>query len=88
LLDASVPEGTDRDKITRKMEVAIRRFKTRGVSLDDRHAAVRDLVDVIEWLRDDMKDVMLPKDESDLFQIANGFAIRHHNRKQRGTTTS
>ncbi len=26
---------------------------------------------------------MLPKDERALFQIANGFAIRHNNRQQR-----
>jgi hypothetical protein len=31
-----------------------------------------------------MKDVMLPKDEGELFHLANGFAIRHNNRKQRG----
>ena len=26
---------------------------------------------------------MLPKDEGELFRLANGFAIRHNNREQR-----
>lgn len=84
LLDAPVPDGTEHDLITRKIDLAVSRFRARGASVDERHAAVRDLADVLEALREDMKAVMLPKDESDLFQIANGFAIRHNNRKQRG----
>jgi hypothetical protein len=84
LLEAPVPEGTEHDLITRKIDSAVSRFRTRGASIEDRHAAVRDLADVLEALRQDMKVLMLPKDESDLFQIANGFAIRHNNRKQRG----
>ncbi len=84
LLEAAVPEGTGHDLITRKIDSAVTRFRTRGASIEDRHAAVRDLADVLEALREDMKKVMLPKDESDLFHIANGFAIRHNNRKQRG----
>jgi hypothetical protein len=39
---------------------------------------------VLEALREDMKGIMLPKDESELFHLANGFAIRHNNRRQRG----
>jgi hypothetical protein len=45
---------------------------------------VRDLADVLEALRDDIKNSMLSKDEKELFHIANGFAIRHQNRQQRG----
>src|SRR4029077_20624394 len=56
----------------------------RGASLDDRRHAVRDLADVLEALRADVHDVMLSKDERELFHLANGFAIRHQNRKQRG----
>lgn len=84
LLVAPVPPGTEHDRITHKIDLAVARFQTRGASVDERHAAVRDLADVLEALRDDMKSVMLSKDESDLFHIANGFAIRHNNRKQRG----
>jgi hypothetical protein len=45
---------------------------------------VRDLADVLETLRDDIKNSMLSKDEKELFHIANGFAIRHQNRQQHG----
>lgn len=35
---------------------------------------MRELADVLEVLR--------PKDEQELFRLANGFAIRHNNREQ------
>jgi hypothetical protein len=84
LLAAAVPEGTEHDLVTSKIDAATTRFRARGASLDDRRHAVRDLADVLEALRSDMKDVMLSKDESELFNIANNFAIRHNNRQQRG----
>jgi hypothetical protein len=84
LLDAKVPEGTEHDLITSKIDAATARFRERGASLDDRRHAVRDLADVLEAIRTDMKGVMLSKDESELFNIANNFAIRHNNRQQRG----
>jgi hypothetical protein len=83
LLTAAVPPGTEA-AITSKLDSATRRFRTRGASLDDRRAAVRDLADVLEELRSEIKDAMLPKDERELFHLANGFAIRHQNRQQRG----
>jgi hypothetical protein len=83
LLEAAVPPGTE-DDLTTKMVVAVKRFQTRGASIDDRRHAVRDLADVVEALRTDMKATMLSADEGALFNIANNFAIRHHNRKQRG----
>jgi hypothetical protein len=83
MLAAPLPNDTEED-IMSKVETAVSRFRTRGASLDDRRHAVRDLADVLEALREDMKSVMLSKDESELFHIANGFAIRHQNRKQRG----
>ncbi|NLT06631.1 MAG: hypothetical protein GXY03_10020 [Solirubrobacterales bacterium] len=84
LLEAPVPPGTEHDLITSRIDAATTRFRARGASLDDRRHAVRDLADVLEALRRDMKNVMLSKDESELFNIANNFAIRHNNRQQRG----
>lgn len=83
LLTASVPAGTEAE-IASKLDSATKRFRNRGASLDDRRVAVRDLADVLEALRSEIKDSMLPKDERELFRIANGFAIRHQNRHQRG----
>lgn len=84
LLDAPTPPGTEHDLVMSKMDAAIERFRARGASLDDRRHAVRDLADVLEAIRGDIKDAMLPADEKALFNVANGFAIRHNNRQQRG----
>jgi hypothetical protein len=86
LLTASVPAGTEAE-IASKLDSATRRFRNRGASLDDRRVAVRDLADVLEALRDDIKDSMLSKDEKELFHIANGFAIRHQTGNSAATTT-
>jgi hypothetical protein len=45
--------------------------------------AVRMLADTFEVLRPKLKGVITTKDEGDLFNIANNFAIRHSNEKQR-----
>lgn len=84
LLAAEVPAGTDDDRITKRMKAAVERFRTRGASLDDRRHAVTDLAGVLEALKPDIKREMLKKDESALFEIANNYAIRHNNPKQRG----
>jgi hypothetical protein len=83
LTGAAVPAGTDKDTITSKIRSAERSFESRHATRADRQHAVRDLVDVLELLRDDLKEVMLKDDESALFNIANNFWIRHNNRKQR-----
>jgi hypothetical protein len=49
----------------------------------DRKDAIRDLADVLEYLRPRTTKVLTRKDESDLFQIANSFGIRHHNNSQK-----
>ncbi len=83
LLTATVPPGTEAE-IASKLNSATKRFQTRGVSVDDRRVAVRDLADVLEALRGNIRETMLSKDERELFHVANGFAIRHQNREQRG----
>jgi hypothetical protein len=84
LLDAPVPEGTEHDRITSRIDSAVTRFRTRGVSIDDRRHAVRDLADVLEALRPDIRDNMLRADEKSLFELANRFSLRHYDRQQRG----
>jgi len=84
LLNAPVPPGTEHDLVTSKIDAAVARFRTRGATVDDRHHAVRDLADVLEALRSDIKRHMLSSDEGALFDLANNFAIRHNNRRQRG----
>lgn len=84
LLGAPVPPGTEHDRIKARIDAAVTRFRMRGASADDRRHAVRDLADVLEALRPDIKQHMLRADEAALFNIANNFAIRHNNRQQRG----
>lgn len=82
LLEDPIPMYDERN-VNERIDVARTRFFSRHATLDDKHAAVRDLVDVFEFLKPTLKDVLTKKDESDLFNIANNFGIRHHNAHQR-----
>jgi len=75
---AKVPAHDDEDLITPKIESAVRAFRARGASIDDKRHAVRDLADVLEAIRPEAKQAMQSKDEGALFDLANNFAIRHH----------
>lgn len=52
-------------------------------SPDEKKSAIKELVDILEALRDDFPKLQLSKDENDLFQIANTYAIRHANKSQK-----
>lgn len=82
LLEDPIPIYDARN-VNGRIDVALRRFRNRHATLDDKHVAVRDLVDVLEFLKPKLKEVLTKKDESDLFNIANNFGIRHHNSRQR-----
>lgn len=81
LLAAPIP--TSDPTTTQKVADATMKFRRHGSSLSDRQGAVRDLVDVLEWLRPQLKVTLLREDEQDLFNIANNFGIRHMNQKQK-----
>ena len=83
LLDAPVPATADADLVTARVDEAKRIFQSRASTKADRRQAVRELADVLEVLRPEIKEEMLSQDERELFHIANGFAIRHNNREQR-----
>ena len=82
LLSAKMPESAPIE-IRGRIESAILKFRRYKSSQSDRRDALRDLADVLEYLRPQIKEVLLPKDESDLFEIANSFGIRHYNDKQK-----
>lgn len=83
LLAASTPVGTEQAEVTDKIASAEQAFRSRGATKADRQHAVRDLADVLEHLRPQIKEAMLKEDENALFNIANNFAIRHNNANQR-----
>ena len=62
---------------------AVDRFRRGGSSIDERRQAVRDLADVLERLRPQIKTALLKSDEKDLFNLANNFGIRHLNEGQK-----
>jgi hypothetical protein len=54
------------------------KFRRRSSTGEDRRDAVRDLADVLEFLREETKKVLNRDDERDLFNLANNFGIHHH----------
>jgi len=82
LLKADLP-GSEPVTIDSRVQAAISKFRRHGSSFEDRRDALRDLADVLEFLRPRLKVVLTSQDESDLFNIANNFGIRHHNEKQK-----
>jgi hypothetical protein len=76
----------DLEHIDRKVEEAITKWKDRRRNLGVRKSAIRDLADVFEWLKKTgkLEKALQSKDESDLFNIANNFSIRHHTPDQKG----
>lgn len=81
LFNADIPTN-DKENITKRINSAITKFRRHKSTLDDRRVAVRELADVLEFLKPDIKKSLNKKDESDLFNIANNFGIRHHNADQ------
>jgi len=58
-------------------------YMKRSASLADKKAALKEVADSLESLRPKVKESLLSDDERDLFNIANNFAIRHQNSKQK-----
>lgn len=81
IFDADLP-SKDQNVLSR-VTAATLKYRRHGSTLDDRRQAVRDLADVLEYLRPQVKTLLTSADEKDLFNIANNFGVRHHNDKQR-----
>ncbi len=81
LFKADIPTN-DKENITNKIDSAIIKFRRNKSTLEDRREAIRELADVLEFLRPAIKKHLNKKDENDIFNIANNFGIRHHNKDQ------
>lgn len=81
IFNADVPSKDT--NVVDRITAATLQFRRHGSSIDDRRQAVRDLADVLEYLRPKVQSFLTSKDENDLFNIANNFGIRHHNDKQK-----
>jgi hypothetical protein len=82
LLEAAVP-ASDKERVASRVDAAMTKFRRHRSSLEDRRDAVRDLADVLEFLRPKVKVVLSGKDEDDLFNLANNFGVRHNNERQK-----
>jgi len=84
ILDAEVLPF-DESNVDSKVRDAIKKWRNRHLDLAEKRKAIRELADVFEWLKKTQKlqRVLDRKDESTLFEIANNFAIRHHDPKQK-----
>jgi len=81
IFEADIPSNDA--NINARIDSAVLRYRRHGSTLDDRRQAVRDLADVLEYLRPKVKSLFTNQDEKDLYNIANNFGIRHHNDKQK-----
>jgi hypothetical protein len=75
------PPKIDESDTNERLESAIKKFRSR--SKDDRRDGIRDLADILEYLRPEAKKVLSKKDENDLFEIINRFGIRHNDLNQK-----
>lgn len=66
-----------------RVEAAISKYARHGATGEARRDAVRDLADVLERIRPELKKVISNADENDLFQLANNYSIRHFNERQK-----
>lgn len=77
------PLPTQDYAIQQKVADATMKFRRHGSRITDRLDAVRDLADVLEFIRPQLKVTLLSEDERELFNIANNFGVRHMNQKQK-----
>jgi hypothetical protein len=84
ILDAEIVPY-DEINVDSKVRNAIVKWRNRHLSLEEKKAAIRELADVFEWLKKtkQLAKILDRKDESALFELANNFAVRHHDPNQK-----
>ncbi len=82
-LSEEIVETDDPENIGMRRQNAISKYRRHHATIYDKKDAIRELADVLEFLKKDGIRLQ-KKDESDLFKIINNFDIRHHNKSQQG----
>lgn len=85
ILDADIIPF-DEENVDSKVRNAIAKWRNRHLDLSEKKEAIRELADVFEWLKKTSRltTVIDKGDESALFNLANNFAVRHHDPNQKG----
>jgi hypothetical protein len=84
LTSAQIPININEEtKIKNKVEWAVKKYRDWHSTIIDRREAVRELADVLEYLKPVLQSAMLTADEKALGNIANNFSIRHNNKNQK-----
>ena len=83
-IDTDFPEYDD-NNIDNVIHSAIKQWKNKTQSLDDKKRAIIKLADVFEYLKKSnvLVTALNTDDSNDLFHIANKFNLRHHNPSQK-----
>ena len=84
ILDAEIVPY-DEKNVDNKVRNAILKWRNRQLTLSEKKEAIRELADVFEWLKKTkgLDHILDKKDNAAIFDIANNFAIRHHNPQQK-----
>jgi hypothetical protein len=84
ILDAEIVPY-DEANVDSRVRNAILKWRNRHLTLSVKKEAIRELADVFEWLKKTkgLDQVLNKRDDSAIFDIANNFAIRHHNPQQK-----
>ena len=84
ILDAEIVPY-DEANVDSRVRRAILKWRNRHSTLSEKREAIRELADVFEWLKKTKRldRVLDKKDDSAIFDIANNFAVRHHNPQQK-----
>ena len=69
--------------VDERVSSAMAKFRRYSAEGTDQREAVRELADVLEYLRATFGTVLPRYDEDRLFEIANQYGIRHHNQNQK-----
>lgn len=83
-IDTEFPEYNE-NNIDNAIHLAIKWWKNRNQTLEDKKQAILKLAGVLEYLKKDgtLLKVLEKKDSRDLYNIANNFGLRHHNPDQK-----
>jgi len=81
-LEDMSPVQTGEESIDDRVQHAIQSYRRRSATVAQKRDAIKNLADVLEFLREGDRMGVPSREEARLFEIANQYGIRHHNSTQ------